>query len=81
MRKYEFQDKLDQEKRVEALFQNVAKKKWSEDPFLTVIGAMTNMEFIRHLVKSIVLQSTLTFYGRFDLFLLTYQSIYDVRNV
>lgn len=80
MRKYEFQDKLDQEKRVESLFQNVAKKNWSEDPFLTVIGTMTNMDFIRHLVKSIVLQSNLTFFGRFDLFLLTYQSIYDVRN-
>lgn len=62
------------------MFKNVPKKNWSEDPFLTVIGTMTNIDFMRHLVKSVILQSNLTVYGRFDLFLLTYQSLYNVRD-
>lgn len=80
MKKYEFLDKVNEEKRVESMFKNIPKKNWSEDPFLTVIGTMTNIDFLKHLVKSIILQSNLTFYGRFDFFLLTYESFYSVRN-
>ncbi|KYB26311.1 dimethyladenosine transferase 2, mitochondrial [Tribolium castaneum] len=68
LHRYEFIDKQDHGNRVEQLLKGVPKKAWEDEPAMTVIGTMANMNFIRFLMKSLVLQSFITTLGRMQLY-------------
>jgi hypothetical protein len=68
LHRYEYIDKQDHGNRVEQLLKDVPKKSWSDDPALTIIGPLPNMNFIRFLLKSLVLQTFVVSFGRIQLF-------------
>ncbi|XP_044264144.1 dimethyladenosine transferase 2, mitochondrial isoform X2 [Tribolium madens] len=68
LHRYEFIDKQDHGNRVEQLLKGIPTKAWDDGPVLTIIGTMANMNFIRFLMKSVVLQSFITTLGRIQLY-------------
>ncbi|CAH2000889.1 unnamed protein product [Acanthoscelides obtectus] len=78
--RYAFIDKQDNGNRVEALLQGVSKRNWSDEPVMTIIGTMCNLYFLKYLIKSLVLQTGPTLYGRIKLFALMRPRDYAVLS-
>nr|CAI5860323.1 unnamed protein product [Callosobruchus analis] len=68
LNRYAFADKHDNGNRVETLLKGVPKRSWSDDPVMTIIGAMSRTTFLKYLVRSVALQTGPAGYGRFQLF-------------
>ncbi|KAL1513105.1 hypothetical protein ABEB36_002567 [Hypothenemus hampei] len=75
MHKYAFYDSLDQGERVKSMLQGVAKKNWTEEPIMTIVGTITKYVFLKYLIRCIVLQKDLATYGRLDFFLICYSNL------
>nr|CAH7716454.1 unnamed protein product [Callosobruchus chinensis] len=68
LNRYASADKQDNGNRVETLLKRVPKRSWSDDPVMTIIGAMGNVNFLKYLVRSVSLQSGPALHGRIQLF-------------
>ncbi|PSN55069.1 hypothetical protein C0J52_01870 [Blattella germanica] len=62
--KLTYQDHQDGGTRVQKLFSNVPKVKWTDEPVMRVIGVLPSIMFIRHLMKSHIFQTGIMTYGR-----------------
>ncbi|CAH2000897.1 unnamed protein product [Acanthoscelides obtectus] len=80
LHRFAFIDKQDNGNRVEALLRGVSKRNWSDDPVMTIIGTMCNLYFLKYLIKSLVLQTGPTLYGRINLFALMRPRDYAVLS-
>lgn len=61
-------DHVDNGNRVEQLLRGVPKKDWSDEPVMTIIGAMPSSKFIKYLIKALALQTDFAKYGRVQIF-------------
>ncbi|GAB0092805.1 rRNA adenine N(6)-methyltransferase [Sergentomyia squamirostris] len=69
--KLAYQDKLDNGNRVESLLNDkLPKRNWKEAPNARIVGAVGSQNFFRHLVYSVIYQSSLLSYGRSEMFLI-----------
>ncbi|XP_066143540.1 dimethyladenosine transferase 2, mitochondrial isoform X2 [Euwallacea fornicatus] len=73
-------DKFDQQGRVQFLLEHLPKREWSDDPFITVVGCLSKTSFLKFMIKSFILQTKLSTYGRVELFLLTQKKHWDIFN-
>ncbi|VEN60295.1 unnamed protein product [Callosobruchus maculatus] len=80
MNRYAYADKQDNGNRIETLLKGVPKRSWSDDPVMTIIGAMGNIGFLKYLVRSASLQSGPALYGRIQLFAIIKAKHYAVLS-
>ncbi|XP_066244824.1 dimethyladenosine transferase 2, mitochondrial [Euwallacea similis] len=73
-------DKFDQQGRVQFMLEHLPKRDWLDDPFITVVGCLSKTSFLKFMIKSLVLQTKLSTYGRVELFLLTQKKHWDIFN-
>lgn len=73
-------DKHDKGNRVIEMLEGIPVRSWDGDPVATIIGPMPNIKFLRHLVRSIVLQEEFFTYGRPQIFALMQDDDYNVLN-
>uniref|UniRef100_A0A1B0DNZ7 rRNA adenine N(6)-methyltransferase n=1 Tax=Phlebotomus papatasi TaxID=29031 RepID=A0A1B0DNZ7_PHLPP len=72
-----YQDKLDNGDRVQKLLDGkLPKRDWTEEPNARIVGAIGSGNFFKHLVNSLVYQSSLLTYGRCEMFLVVPPPIY-----
>ncbi|CAH0551418.1 unnamed protein product [Brassicogethes aeneus] len=68
LHRYSWMDKIDHSNRVELLLKNVPRKKWTDEPCMTLIGPMSKIDFIKYLMRCLTLQSDIVTYGRVQIF-------------
>ncbi|CAH1280387.1 unnamed protein product [Diabrotica balteata] len=66
--RFSFLDKQDGINRVDILLKGVPKKAWTDDPSMTVVGTMPNLNFLKYLIKSLALQTGPSVHGRMQIF-------------
>ncbi|KAF7265586.1 hypothetical protein GWI33_021038 [Rhynchophorus ferrugineus] len=64
-------DSQDEGNRVESLLKDVPNKKWTDDPSMSIIGTMVNLNFIKYLTATMIFQKTIWNKGRMDLYIFT----------
>ena len=74
-----FLDFKDDGQRLNEMLRGVEKKKWNEEPYMTVIGTSMNITLIKHLIMSVLFQNTYVENGRILLYLAIPPSIWLVR--
>ncbi|KAK5648601.1 hypothetical protein RI129_003493 [Pyrocoelia pectoralis] len=73
-------DKYNKANRVVEMLDGIPVRSWDGDPVMTIIGPMPNLNFLRHLVKSIIFQEEIFTYGRPQIFALMQLEDYHVLN-
>ncbi|KAF5294029.1 hypothetical protein FQR65_LT10934 [Abscondita terminalis] len=73
-----YADRYDSGKRVKEMLMGIPLKPWDKDPVMTIIGAMPHQNFLKYLIRMIVLQQEITTYGRVQIFAFMQPSDYEV---
>ncbi|XP_018563365.1 dimethyladenosine transferase 2, mitochondrial [Anoplophora glabripennis] len=77
---YSYMDRQDHRKRVDMLLKDVPKRSWSDDPVMTIVGAMPKFSFLKYLIKCLCLQSEIVTYGRIQIIAIMRPSHFAILN-
>ncbi|XP_033218051.1 dimethyladenosine transferase 2, mitochondrial isoform X2 [Belonocnema kinseyi] len=64
-----FMDLKDGGNRFQEMMKGIEKRKWNDDPYMKIVGAIANNKLIKHLTMSVIFQNSFVECGRVILFL------------
>nr|CAD7199248.1 unnamed protein product [Timema douglasi] len=76
MWKMVYQDKLDNGARMDTALEGIAKRSWTDEAAMKIVGVMPSLSFIKHLLNSIIFHTGIMIYGRPELYLIMNPALY-----